>query len=82
MPALMPLVASMLRLQISALRETNLGRINLQKHVEVVPQTRVRRLVVSQIQAAMLIRRGVCRPLDNILGCKDARIRRQELHIA
>jgi hypothetical protein len=58
MPALMPLVASMLRLQISALRETNLGRINLQKHVEVVPQTRVRRLVVSHIQAAMLIRRG------------------------
>jgi hypothetical protein len=37
MPALMPLVASLLRLQISALGETNFGQVKLQKHVEVVP---------------------------------------------
>jgi hypothetical protein len=35
MPALMPLIASLLRPQISAL--SDFGRVNLQKHVEVVP---------------------------------------------
>ena len=59
MPALIALVAYLVRLQISASGETNLARVDPQKHVEVVSIARVRGLFVSRIQVAMLLRVGV-----------------------